>query len=237
MKQLNTANMNNLKILGTSHIAKQSIEEIKRAVEEFQPDIMAVELDRQRAIALMQQHQSKMSFRDIAKIGVKGYAFVKIGHYVQQKLGKVVGVSPGAEMKTALEIANLKKLQVALIDQPINITLKNFSKELTWKEKGRFATDLLKGLFFPKKQMEKYGMEEFDLRKVPEQQVIAKIISQMKKQYPSIYKTIISDRDKYMVKQLVKIMREHPEKKILAVVGAGHREGMEKLLLKVDIVR
>ena len=85
--------------------------------------------------------------------------------------------------------------------------------------------------------MKSYGLEEFDLRKVPEQQVIVKIIGQMKKQYPSIYKTIISDRDKYMVRQLVKLMRENPEKKILAIVGAGHKEGMEKLLLNVDVVR
>ena len=229
--------MNNLRIIGTSHIAKQSIEEIRKTVEEFQPEIIAVELDMQRAAALMQRQKSKASFSDIVKIGVKGYVFVKIGQYIQQKLGKVVGVSPGAEMRTALEIANAKKLQVALIDQPINVTLKNFSKELTWKEKGRFALDLLKGLLFPKRQMKSYGLEEFDLRKVPEQQVIVKIIGQMKKQYPSIYKTIISDRDKYMVRQLVKLMRENPEKKILAIVGAGHKEGMEKLLLNVDVVR
>lgn len=229
--------MNNLRIIGTSHIAKQSIEEIRKAVEEFQPDIIAVELDLQRATALMQKQKTKASFSDIVKIGVKGYAFVKIGQYIQQKLGKAVGVAPGSEMKTALEIANAKKLQVALIDQPINVTLKNFSKELTWKEKGRFALELTKGLLFPKRQMKQYGLEEFDLRKVPEQQVIAKLISQMKKQYPSIYKTIIADRDKYMVRQLVKLLRENPEKRILAIVGAGHQEGMEKLLLKVDAVR
>ena len=222
--------MNNLKILGTSHIAKQSIEEIKKAVEEFQPDIMAVELDVQRAAALMQQQKRKTSFRDIAYVGVKGYAFVKIGQYMQEKLGKIVGVSPGSEMKAALEIAHTMKLQAALIDQPINITLKNFSKELTWKEKGRFVWEIIAGIFTPKKQMKKYGFEEFDLRKVPEQQVITKIINQMKQNYPSIYKTIIADRDKYMTSQLVKIMRQHPEKRILAVVGAGHKEGMEKLL-------
>ncbi len=229
--------MNNLKIIGTSHIAKQSIEEIKKTVEEFQPDIIAVELDLRRAASLMRKQNNKVSLSEIRKIGVKGFVFVKIGQAVQQKLGKVVGVAPGSEMKTALEIAHAKKLQVALIDQPINITLKNFSKELTWREKGRFALDLLKGLFFPKRQMKKYGLEEFDLQKVPEQQVINKIINQMRKQYPSMYKTIIADRDKYMVKQLVKLLREHPEKKILAVVGAGHKEGMERLLLKVDIVR
>lgn len=229
--------MNNLKIIGTSHIAKQSIEEIKKAAEEFQPDIMAVELDLQRAAALMQQQKTKFSFSDIKKIGVKGYAFVKIGHYLQQKLGKMVGVSPGTEMKTALELANAKKLQVALIDQPINITLKNFSRELMWIEKGRFVWELILGLFTPKKQMKKYGLEKFDFHKVPEREVIAKIINQMKRQYPSVYKTLIADRNKYMVKQLVKLLREKPEKKILAVVGAGHKEGMEKLLLKIDMVR
>ena len=229
--------MNNLKIIGTSHIAKQSIEEIKKAVEEFQPQVIAVELDTQRALALMQEQKTKTSVKDILKIGVKGYAFVRIGHYIQQKLGKTVGVSPGSEMKTALEIAHQKNLQIALIDQPISITLKNFSKELTWKEKWRFFSDIVKGIISPQKQIKNYGMEEFDLRKVPEEKMILKIIGQMKRQYPSIYKTIISDRDKYMVRQLVKLMRDHPEKKILAIVGAGHKEGMGKLLLKVDVVR
>lgn len=229
--------MNNLKIIGTSHIAKQSIEEITRAIEEDKPDIVAVELDVQRAAALLHQQKTKMSFRDIAKIGVKGYAFVKIGQYIQQKLGKIVGVAPGSEMKTALELAQKNKIKVAFIDQPIQITLKNFSKELTWKEKGRFLLDIIFGLFFPKKQLKKYALEKFDLRRVPDQEVIAKIINQMKKQYPSIYKTLITDRNKYMVKQLVKLLRAHPEKKILAVVGAGHKEGMEKLLLKVEVVR
>ncbi len=228
--------MNNLKIIGTSHIAKQSIEEIRKTVEEFQPDIIAVELDLPRADALMREKKNKISFRDAAKIGMKGYVFVKIGQYVQQKLGKIVGVAPGSEMKAALEIARAKKLQVALIDQPIDITLKNFSKELTWKEKGRFVLELVKGLIFPKKQIKNYGLEDFDIRKVPEQQVIAKIISQMKKQYPNVYKTIIGDRDKYMVKRLVQLLRENPDQKIVAVVGAGHKEGMEKLLLKVDVV-
>ena len=225
--------MNNLKIIGTSHIARQSIEEIQKAVEEFHPDIIAVELDVQRAAALMQQQKTGFSFSDIRNIGVKGYAFVRIGHYVQQKLGKLVGVSPGTEMKTALELARAHKLRIALIDQPINVTLKNFSKELTWREKGRFVWELISGLFAPKKQMKKYGLEKFDLHKVPEQEVIVKIISQMKRYYPSVYKTLIADRNIYMVKQLARLWQENPEKKILAVVGAGHKEGMEKLLQKM----
>ena len=226
-----------LKIIGTSHIARQSIEEIRKAVEEFQPEVIAVELDRERAASLFHEEKRKMSLRDISSIGFRGYLFARIGQYVQQKLGRSVGVAPGSEMKTALELAQKNKLHVALIDQPIQITLRNFSKELTWKEKGRFVWELISGLVQPKKQIKKYGLETFDLKKVPEQAAIDKIIYQLQLQYPSIYKTLITDRNKYMVKQLVRLMKQFPEKKILAIVGAGHKEGMEKLLLKVDIAR
>ena len=227
----------NLKIIGTSHIAKQSVNEIKTAVKEFQPEIIAVELDVQRAAALLSKEKNKVRLADILKIGIKGYLFVKIGQYVQQKLGQMVGVSPGSEMKTALMLARKNKLKIALIDQPIQITLKNFSKNLTWKEKFRFAADFFKGIFFRKRQMKELGLENFDLTKVPAEEVIEKMMVPVKKRYPNVFKTLVSDRNKYMVRKLVQLLRKNPDKRILCVVGAGHKKGMEELLLKVDVVR
>lgn len=226
-----------LKIIGTSHIAQQSVDEIKKAVKEEQPEIIALELDLQRASALMSEQKNKVKFSDIMRIGIKGYLFVKVGQYVQQKLGKMVGVAPGSEMKTALELARREKLQIALIDQPIQITLKRFSKSLTWREKFHFISDFFKGIFFRKKQMKELGLENFDLTKVPAEKMIEKMMLQTKQRYPSIYKTLVTDRNQYMVRKLVKLLRAHPDKKILAIVGAGHKKGMEKLLLKVDVVR
>ena len=226
----------NLTILGTSHIAKQSVNEIKNFIETHKPDVVAVELDLQRAAALMQEQKNKVSIADILQIGLKGYIFVKIGQIVQEKLGKMVGVAPGSDMKTAMNLARKEKLDLAFIDQPIRITLKNFSKKLTWRERFRFLGEMIKGLLFPKKQMRDMGLNNFDLSKVPAEEVIEKLVGQMKKKYPSMYKTLISDRNKYMVRALVKLMRKHPDKKILAVVGAGHKKGMEALLLKVDVV-
>ncbi|MEW5897030.1 MAG: TraB/GumN family protein [Nanoarchaeota archaeon] len=228
-----------IRIIGTSHIAKQSIEEIKKAIEAEKetekPDIIAVELDLQRASALLQQQKNKVPVSSIGEIGVKGYVFVKVGQFIQRKLGKIVGIAPGSEMKTAILLAKKYRLEVAFIDQPIQITLKNFSKELTWKEKGRFISDIFQGIFFPKKQMEKIGMDKIDLRKVPATHIISKLIKHLKERYPSIHKTLIEDRNKYMVKKLVHLQKENPDKKILAVVGAGHKEGMEKLLMKIDV--
>lgn len=227
----------NIKIIGTSHISAQSINEIKKFIEEDKPDIVAVELDLQRAAALMQKQRRKAGISELLETGIKGFIFVKIGQYIQEKMGRIVGVSPGSEMKAAIELANRKNIDVSFIDQPIRITLRNFSKELTWKEKGRFVTDIFKGFLFPKKQMKDLGMDKFDLRKVPEQKIIGKMIRHLKERYPSVYKTLIEDRNRYMVKKLVRLMKDNPGKKILAVVGAGHKEGMEKLLLKFDIIR
>ena len=107
----------------------------------------------------------------------------------------------------------------------------------SWKEKFRFGSDIVKGLFRPRKQMKNLGLKNFDLRKVPEQNIIEKMMLPLKERYPSVYKTLVSDRNTYMVKALIKLMRSFPDKKILCIVGAGHKKGMEKLLLKVEIVR
>ncbi len=226
-----------LQIIGTSHIAAQSIQEIKKAVAQEKPDLIAVELDLQRASALFQEGKRSVSLAQALTIGLKGYLFAKIGQIAQQKLGKMVGVSPGSEMKTALELAREHKLEVAFIDQPLPVTLQRFSKELTWKERFRFAGDVIKGIFFPRKQLKELGLEQFDLRKVPEQELIRTMMKHLKERYPNVYRTLVEERNKYMVKKLVGILRSHPEKKILVIVGAGHKQGMEELLLKIDVVK
>ena len=225
-----------LKIIGTSHIAKQSVKEIAEAMDSFKPEIIAVELDRDRALALMQNQRNKVSMAEILRIGAKGYIFAKIGQFVQQKLGKMVGMAPGSDMKTALELARKNNLKTALIDQPIRITLKNFSRNLTWKEKGRFVGDLIKSLVMPKKQLEQFSLENFDLRKVPRAELIETMMNSLKQRYPSIYKSLVEDRNRYMVRKLVGLAKENPEAKILAVVGAGHKKGMEELFNQFDVL-
>ena len=225
-----------IKIIGTSHIAKQSINEIKKAVASWKPDLIALELDSARAQAILQDERSKISWKTLFQVGVKGYLFAKIGQFVQQKLGKMVGVSPGSEMKAGLEIARENKLQLALIDQPIQITLKRFSQALTWKEKFRFCSDLLQGLLFPNRQIKKFGLENFDLRKVPVKAVIEKMILQLEQRYPNVYKVLVEERNRYMLKKIVALLRNHPEKRIMVIVGAGHEKGLQQLLLKVDLV-
>lgn len=219
-----------IKIVGTSHVARQSIEEIKKAFEEFKPEIVALELDLQRAMALMQEQKSRISLLEIRSIGLQGYLFARIGQFFQQRIGQSIGVSPGSEMKTAIKLAKEKNIEIGLIDQPIKKTLKNFSREFGWKEKFRFLADLFFGIFFRKTQMRKFGIGNWDLSKVPEDRLVEKLIAQMKERYPGIYRALVDDRNKYMADQLTKISQANPDKRILAIIGAGHKKEVIRLL-------
>lgn len=229
-------NYKNLTIIGTSHIAKQSLEEVEKIIEEQKPEIIAIELDKKRYYALISNVKRKVRLSDILKIGVKGYLFNIIGAWVEKKLGSIVGVEPGSEMKKAISLAKKNNAKIALIDQDIEITLSRISKEFTWKEKFRVAADILKGIFFKKSELKKLGVKELDLTKVPPQELINKLIKNVKKRYPNFYKVLIEERNQVMSKNLVNLMSNNPEKRIVAIVGAGHEEEMMKIIKKEYIL-
>jgi len=57
----------NLEIIGTSHIARQSLEEVEKAITEGRPDIVALELDNRRLHALMSGEKGKASLKDMGR--------------------------------------------------------------------------------------------------------------------------------------------------------------------------
>lgn len=224
----------NLILIGTSHIAAQSVNEVRDVVSKEKPGIIAIELDRNRLAGLLSKKKRKLKISDILRIGVKAYAFTIIASYVQKKLGRIVGVSPGSEMLEAVNLAKKNKLQLALIDQDINITLKKFSRAFTWREKWNFVVDLFKGLLLRKNQMAELGIESLDLTKVPSKKVVNKLIMQVKERYPSIYKVLIKERNFVMARNLTVLLNKFPDQKVVAVVGAGHEEDIIKIVKKID---
>ena len=225
--------MDNITIIGTSHIAKQSVDYVSKYIEHENPDIVAIELDPKRYAGL-QDKSRKRGLPNIFKIGVKGFIFNVIGAFVEKKLGKIVGVDPGADMLAAINSAKKKNMKIALIDQDIEITLKKLSLRFSWKEKWNFFVDVLRGIIYREKELEKLGIKDLDLTKVPTEDIIYKMIEQLKKRYPNLYSVLIDERNRIMAERLYRIRKANLGKKIAAVVGAGHKKGMEKILSDMD---
>lgn len=224
----------NIILVGTSHIAQQSVEEVSRIINQKKPQIIALELDEERFQALKQKKKKKISLRQILTIGWKGFLFALLGSYLQKKLGQLVKVSPGEEMRKAIELAKKNKIKIALIDQPLRTTLRRISEELTWKEKGRFILDIGKGFFGKKwgKRLKKKFPQGFDLTKLPSKQLLRELIKEFKQRYPSLYQILVKERNQVLSQNLIKLQKENPKEWIIAIMGAGHEEEVESLIKK-----
>jgi pheromone shutdown-related protein TraB len=213
-------NQNNLILIGTSHVSKESKEKIKKAFAEFKPDIICVELDRNRLHGLLNpQTRGKPSIRHL---GMTGYLFAIIGKAVQKKIGNLTGMNPGDEMLLGAILAKNNKLPLELIDQDAAVTLRNMSKKVRFSEKMKIVGDIFTAPFQKKLKM------KIDIHRIPDEQVILEILKIMKNKYPGFYNVLLEDRNRYMAKRIFAIMRVHPEKKIMAIVGAGHLDGIKK---------
>ena len=218
-----------IKIIGSSHISKDSVNEVRNESENFSPDIIAIELDNKRLSSIFSKKKEKTSFKEARKtFGIKGAAIITFLSYIQKKMGKLVNTDPGSEMKEAVLISKKKNLQLELIDQDIEVTLKNLSEAIKFRVIMRMVKDIFLAPFHKSKRI------NIDLNKVLDEATIELMLNEVKKQYPEIHKALVDDRNKYMAKRLYQLHKQNPEKKILAVVGAGHKSEMIKLLQKYE---
>jgi len=207
----------NLKIIGTSHISKESVNEVEKEILANKPDLIALELDSTRFKALISKKNKSSNIAAFKTFGLTGFFLNLLGSYVERSLSKYTGSKPGAEMKKAIKLAGENKIRISLIDQPIQITIKKLTSQLTRKEKLTFIKEFI-FTFFSKKQI------KFDLNKVPSHKTIQKLLKETKQKYPTVYRILVTERNTYMAKILNKLMNMYPKKKILAIVGAGHEK-------------
>ncbi|MEK6941017.1 MAG: TraB/GumN family protein [Nanoarchaeota archaeon] len=212
-------------LIGTSHIAIESVKEVRRVILTSKPNVVAIELDPIRLNSLLSKEKRKLRLRDISQLGLNGFLFNLIGAYLEKKLGKIVNVTPGDDMKAAVDSSKQIGAELVLIDQDVRITMKKLSRRITWHEKFRFVKDIIIGLV-------KREKIKINLNKVPDKALIEKLTNKIKERYPSVYSVLISERNEYMAKNLYRIMQANNS--IVAVVGAGHEDEIIRLIEKQE---
>jgi len=204
-------------IVGTAHISEESIEEVRRTIETERPDVVAVELDPGRYQALTHPEQTGASVKDILSSGRLYHFLVHwLLAYVQNKLGSEVGVKPGSEMLSAIEAAQQFGASVALVDRDINVTIARFWSKMRFIEKLRMLIALL-GLTT--------SNEEIDLKEITNDDVISQLVNELRQFSPSAARVLVDERDAYLAGNLLKLRG-----RVVAVVGAGHKEGIKHYL-------
>jgi pheromone shutdown-related protein TraB len=210
----------NVILVGTAHVSEKSIREVEEAIDRYQPDVVAVELDERRFKALQQPEAERkdIQIKELLK-GNNLFVFLLqwLLAYVQRKVGMEAGVKPGAEMLAAIEVARRRNMAVALIDRDIGITLNRVWSKMKFREKFRIAYSLILAMFG-------FGTEEIDLDKITQEDVVEELLGELKHYAPSMSTVLVEERNAYLAHNLLEIGKT---KRVVAVIGAGHREGIK----------
>ena len=215
-----------LTIIGTAHVSSNSVEEVKDAIYEQQPDVVAIELDRGRYTRLKEEmagieRDDTISVTQIIKDNKVGLFFTTtLLSYFQSKVGEDVDVKPGAEMVGAIEAAEDLGIPIALIDRDISVTLQRALNKMGFKEKAKFLYGLLASVLG-------FGDEDdVDIEELKNPENLDDLMEMFKDEAPSVYETLVHERDAYLAGSILKI----PQDRVIAVVGAGHQPGINRYL-------
>jgi len=196
-------------IIGTAHVFDIS-ERLRDEILSRNPSVVAVELDKQRYVALRSEGDGK---QDVPLM----YRAMSI---LQKKIADDFGVQVGSEMLTAIETAKELGAGVAFIDLPADVTFKKMMGAMSIKEKIYFVAGMVAGLFTSKerveKEMKRYEKNEADYMDI------------LEKNMPSISRVLIDERNIYMAENLKELDRRFDS--VVAVVGDGHVSGLLKEL-------
>lgn len=220
-------------LVGTAHVSKKSVGEVRAAIDTFAPDIVGVELDQGRYEALRDRAQwGRTPVTEIIRTG-RAYFFMAqlfLASF-QRRIAERFGVEPGAEMIEAVNLAHGRGARLALLDRDIGVTLKRAWRLMTVREKLRFgweAWEVLFGIRRLAEQAEESPEDpEAELEKLMDEDVLTEMMEEIGRFAPSVKRVLIDERDQYLAK---KILLASKEGRVVAVVGAGHLRGVRAAL-------
>lgn len=209
-------------VVGTAHVSKRSVEEVRAVIDDVKPDVVCVELCKGRFDALTKDS----SFRelDVFQVVREGKTLYLLAHLAlasyQRKLGAQLGIKPGAELLAAVDAAKERGIPVELIDRDIHTTLRRTWKNIGLWKKLMLLWSLLAGGDGKGEEVTAATVEE-----LKEPKALSEMLSELGQAVPEVKGPLVDERDRYMASKLQDVGAG--KKSVVAVVGAAHVPGMK----------
>ncbi len=205
-------------LLGTAHVSRDSVDEVKQVIHDEEPDHVCVEIDAQRYKTLTEgQDWSKLSIDKVLK---ERKGFLLLANLVlqafQKKLGENLGVKPGEEMKAAIDAAAEGEIPHTLADREIQITLRRAWSHSSLWNKMKMIASLLASIFSNEK------LSEDEIEQLKQKNALQDMMEELADYLPSVKEVLIDERDRYLAANIFNA----PGSRIVAVIGAGHVRGI-----------
>lgn len=209
-------------LLGTAHVSRESVEEVKETIKSLKPDTVCVELDEERLQALRNPKMwEKLNLGAALRQGKGPFLMANLVlSAFQRKLGLQTGVKPGEELFEAVNTGENEGAKVVLVDRNIRTTLLR-----AWRSTGFFRKLMLMATMLAS-AFETEEIDEDTLADLKSRDTLSAVMDELGKELPSIKTILIDERDEYMASGILSA----PGSSVVAVVGAGHVPGLTKII-------
>ena len=205
-----------LRILGTAHVSSESVELVRNQIEEWGPDLVAVELCPSRMAALTEPES--LESEDLLKIIKEGRSAMILLQSAlaaqQRRMGISSGEKPGAELLAAVNAAEESDIPVEMIDRDVVITLRRAWKKMGMVEKWRILNAILW-----EEDDEEVSIDEI----LGDSDLLSSMMEEAREVAPRAGEVLIDERDSFLAGRIQQIRGKG---KVLAVIGAGHLRGV-----------
>ena len=208
-----------LVIVPVAHVSEKSARKVRRAISETKPDVVAIELDARRLQALL-RHEEPSATEMLRN------PFFGLLYLFQKMIGKGFGVSPGGEMRAAIDAAREANIPIALIDQDISVTMGRLAMIPLSEKLSIVAQIFLSPLIFVPNP---FAKKRISIDEIMEPRHLVMFFREFKRELPGTYRVLVEERDEHIARQVLGLRAE----KIVLIVGAGHVPGIRKRLKEI----
>ncbi|MDJ0815183.1 MAG: TraB/GumN family protein [Desulfobacterales bacterium] len=210
-------------LIGTAHVSKESAQQVREIIQQEEPDTVCVELCASRYQSIRQKERWQQT--DIVKVIKEKKSFLLLSNLLlasfQKRIAKQFDINPGAEMIEAIQTAEAVGAGIHLADRDIRTTLSR-----TWHSMGLWSKfKLIFQLVMSMGEVKDIKAE--DIEKMKQEDVLESLLAEVGRSLPALKNILIDERDQYLAEKI----KAAPGKKIVAVVGAGHVQGIQKYWL------
>ncbi len=209
-------------LVGTAHISHQSTDLVREVIEQEKPDTVCIELDEKRYLALSRKQQwDNLDLKQIIRDKQLSTLLVNLilASY-QKKLGGQLGIMPGTELLTAARTAEKTGSAMILCDRDVRVTLRRAWHATSLWKKMYLLASIITSLF------DRTEIDEEKLAELRRKDVLSELMSEIGAVIPDTKRVLIDERDIYMAEMI----KKSPGSRLVAVVGAGHMEGILRVI-------
>lgn len=235
----------NIFIVPTSHASEKSSDQVRDAVDLYNPDLIAIELDQKRLQRLKTENTDRedddrdkdddSGIRDLIgntkNVGLKGRIVLVLFSMMQSNIAEKLGIDLlGLDMMAGYEASVEEDIPLALVDMDMNKTFNRFSEEVSTREALGSVLKFMVAYI----QISRMSEEDVDesLGKDAEEIDIEEAMEAMEEAFPTFKKVLIDERNQYIAQATHEAAEQIGD--TVLVIGAAHKKGVKEILAKKE---